>query len=466
MSFVTGGGGAVLYSLGSPHAESVQYFPTYNFLKVAVDRDETIVEAIGLNGVKLDQVHIAQNPTPRKPYASSWHSPALQESGPSDGDGNITGQKFDFAGQPIPGLPGKQSSAGRLFVNNDGENLYLGFDELALRSGDELFVFVQTPGLSGVPQGASVPHFEGSENSLNYLGNLVFTNMTPALGLVLGDDYGDAFSSTFVRAGSSNQTGQGVFYLTNGFPPVANQRITQFSHSPQDFGLYFEQNANFIKISWPYAALGLNPGDPIRVGAVVGLSYGATNRAAAFRGLDGFIGFSRQNAGVTNHLEGIEISLAENPDLDGDGLLNDEEFTRGTDPRNPDSDGDGLPDGWEVAFAFDPLNASGPDGGVFDSDGDGAGKLDEFRAGTHPRDPFSKLILSGSSLSKDRIQLQWSTVPGKKYLLQFRDGWSDPFKNVIDDSFPRTATSTNATYALTVPPSPRDRYFRIQVLPE
>ena len=45
-------------------------------------------------------------------------------------------------------------------------------------------------------------------------------------------------------------------------------------------------------------------------------------------------------------------------DSDGDGLSDEVEIARGTNPYSPDSDGDGVPDGQEVAESTDPLNAS------------------------------------------------------------------------------------------------------------
>ncbi|MFR5847465.1 MAG: hypothetical protein ACLUFP_05860, partial [Streptococcus salivarius] len=45
-------------------------------------------------------------------------------------------------------------------------------------------------------------------------------------------------------------------------------------------------------------------------------------------------------------------------DSDGDGLSDEVEIARGTNPYSPDSDGDGVPDGQEVAEGTDPLNAS------------------------------------------------------------------------------------------------------------
>ena len=44
------------------------------------------------------------------------------------------------------------------------------------------------------------------------------------------------------------------------------------------------------------------------------------------------------------------------PDADNDGLPDDDEMARGTDPHNEDSDGDGLSDGVEVLAGTDPLN--------------------------------------------------------------------------------------------------------------
>ncbi|WGX99514.1 Stk1 family PASTA domain-containing Ser/Thr kinase [Nocardioides sp. L-11A] len=46
-------------------------------------------------------------------------------------------------------------------------------------------------------------------------------------------------------------------------------------------------------------------------------------------------------------------------DTDGDGLPDDDETARGTDPNNPDTDGDGVSDGQEVANGTDPLNPLG-----------------------------------------------------------------------------------------------------------
>ncbi|MFL6388274.1 MAG: carboxypeptidase regulatory-like domain-containing protein [Terriglobales bacterium] len=66
-------------------------------------------------------------------------------------------------------------------------------------------------------------------------------------------------------------------------------------------------------------------------------------------------------------------------DTDNDGLTNLQEFQAGTDPRNPDTDGDGVLDGAEVKRGTNPLSA--------DTDGDGLTDADEIRLGTDPLNP-------------------------------------------------------------------------------
>jgi gliding motility-associated-like protein len=84
------------------------------------------------------------------------------------------------------------------------------------------------------------------------------------------------------------------------------------------------------------------------------------------------------------------IFVADNPDLDGDGLLNDDEVLAGTDPINPDTDGDGENDNIEVGP--DPNNpidtdADGIDDALepADEDQDNDGVNDELDpANTNP----------------------------------------------------------------------------------
>jgi gliding motility-associated-like protein len=87
----------------------------------------------------------------------------------------------------------------------------------------------------------------------------------------------------------------------------------------------------------------------------------------------------------------VAVFVADNPDLDGDGISNEDEINiHGTDPNNPDTDGDGINDGDEVANGSDPLDPCSPNTNApnCDSDGDGIPNVDEINIyGTDPFNP-------------------------------------------------------------------------------
>lgn len=94
--------------------------------------------------------------------------------------------------------------------------------------------------------------------------------------------------------------------------------------------------------------------------------------------------FGIQSAHSNNVNDYVGLSEARiiklNADSDGDGLPDDLEAVRGTDPLNPDTDGDGLTDGEEViTYATEPT--------LRDSDGDGFGDGVEVSNLTDANDP-------------------------------------------------------------------------------
>lgn len=86
----------------------------------------------------------------------------------------------------------------------------------------------------------------------------------------------------------------------------------------------------------------------------------------------------------------VAFFIADNPDLDGDGVTNDDEVNiHGTDPNDPDTDDDGIDDGDEVAGGSDPLDPCDPNplNDNCDSDNDGLSDLEEDNLGTDPNNP-------------------------------------------------------------------------------
>jgi len=86
-------------------------------------------------------------------------------------------------------------------------------------------------------------------------------------------------------------------------------------------------------------------------------------------------------------------------DWDDDGISNDREIEKGTDPYDPmspmvsgrDFDYDGLEDSLEIRYGWDPLSWASPVR-TLDSDGFGGTDYEEVLAGTDPHNPLDPWI--------------------------------------------------------------------------
>ena len=92
--------------------------------------------------------------------------------------------------------------------------------------------------------------------------------------------------------------------------------------------------------------------------------------------------------------------------------------TPGQGPPSGDRDGDGMPDDWEVARQ---LNPDDPRDAALDADHDGFGNLQEYLAGTDPRNPMSLLRFESVALSNGVVALGFTAVAGKSYTVLYRD---------------------------------------------
>jgi hypothetical protein len=113
---------------------------------------------------------------------------------------------------------------------------------------------------------------------------------------------------------------------------------------------------------------------------------------------------------------------------------------------------DGLPDDWQIGhWGSDPSQWPSPN---VDSDGDGAGNLQEFLAGTDPTDPNSVLRVQLVSTTQG-TQLGWDSQPGLMYQVQLSQNvgpatWvnvgTPRFAAGTKDSIPVTGTGNTAYY--------------------
>lgn len=475
-SIVTGGGGAGLYPLIELDRASAQHWIRHHCVKVMVEKDSLILEALDKDGVVFDSMTIHRSPSSQQPYKAAWHSPTVESKASDDFDGNILGQSFDFIGTPIPALSGQFSNLGQVYVNNDRTHLYVGIRECLIYSNNNIFFFIETPGLPGVSDMLEVgngivdPEGEGADG-LDFLANLSFSDFKPAIGCILGDEFADTQTRSFERDALPLNIGQGVFRLDRKIQDVPSVRLQQFNRSPQLSSVPNEQNANMIEIAIPYEALGgLRPGDTVRIGAVVaGVSFDV-NLTQQSRQLDvGFLGSGFTGTGMESGvLTGIDVLLATDPDPDSDrdGLSNLDEERFGTDPHIADSDRDGLLDGWEVLNQLNALAAGGEDGADGDPDRDLFPNISEQTAGTDPQDPASHLRLRIDPLGGSRFRVSWFAVVGRKYNLVVSDSPFKPFLKVDSPDFPFTATSFFHSFdedfnGLSV----GTRYYRMVIVP-
>ena len=471
---VTGGGGSLLYPFIERDPANAQFWSVHHCTKITVNGNTLRLEALDTNGVVFDGMTIQRAMPPPQVYQASWHSPGLQSKPPDDGDGNINGQTFDFVGTPIPTLPGEFSNLGRVYANNDSSNLYIGFEQVMDYADNNIFLFIDSPRLAGVTNMVGIgngivdPDGQGADG-LDFLENLSFTNFTPAVGCILGDELADSQYRYFVRPNLALNIGQGVFRLDAEISDVPGARLQQFNRSPQNEAAPGEQNADFIELAIPLDQLGgLLPNDTIKVGAVAGGPGFDASVGRQTRQLDSsFLGNSLSGSGQGRMvLEGLSVHLAPDPDPDHDGLANVEETALGTDPLKPDTDGDELLDGWEVRHGLNPLSSSGADGRDGDPDGDGLTNAQEQTAGTNPQEAASTLRLNLVLLTNNTARLSWSGVLGKKYQLEFSTNLFTRFANYPGTNFPRTAASTNENFNdRSTNPTAGTRFYRIRVVP-
>lgn len=399
----TAGGGAILYNRsGGPDEGSVVLQSKYNYVVAAVTHGLLTVEAAGTNGGRFDSCVINNQPSPRQEYAAQWAGPRWRESLSQGGCGSFRGVPHYLGDTGIATTSGQQANLGVFQTVNDAFMLYLGFNQVMLHNDQDLLLFVESPHAPGVTtmeglgDGIADPSDEGVD-ALDMVANLSFTNFTPAVACVLGDDRADETMRAFMRPSTGFAGGQGVFRLNAGLSSVSNAWVRQFDNQPELNGESNEDNANHIVVGIPLAELGGPcPGEAIKVGAVVGVGMANTNSNRQSRSMDtAYLGYSMATGAVT-WLEGLTIRLA----------------------QPADEDGDGLDDAWERETRLDQVSPEKGHGRMGDPDHDGMTNEQEWLAGTNPLDPQSKLSLWAEAQPDGSVRISWPAAPGRVYQLE------------------------------------------------
>lgn len=116
-----------------------------------------------------------------------------------------------------------------------------------------------------------------------------------------------------------------------------------------------------------------------------------------------------------------------------------------------DTDGDGLLDAWEQQF-FGSLSRDGSG----DFDGDGFSDFNEFLAATDPVDSLSLLRVLPPQVSGS-VTVQWVSVTGKVYRLQYKDDLSAASWSNI----PGDITASGTLSSKLDPTAQNRRFYRV-----
>ena len=125
-----------------------------------------------------------------------------------------------------------------------------------------------------------------------------------------------------------------------------------------------------------------------------------------------------------------------------------------------DTDGDGLADSWEQRHFGSLDGAYGGSGD--DPDGDGLTNLQEFRAGTDPRDGVSSVRIAATRFLGGQMEITFPSVAGKTYRIERTDSLTNPFWTVVAENIAGTGADVDV---LARTDGQRSGFYRVRVLP-
>ncbi len=128
----------------------------------------------------------------------------------------------------------------------------------------------------------------------------------------------------------------------------------------------------------------------------------------------------------------------------------------------PMDDFDGLPTEWESAHGLDPQSGAGDDGPASDPDHDGLTNLQEFLAGTHPKDAASTLRVGLIDYTNAGVTIGFTAQPLKAYSVLVRDDGGDGTWKKLADI---TAQSSMRAIRITDPETVGTRFYQVVTPP-
>lgn len=196
-----------------------------------------------------------------------------------------------------------------------------------------------------------------------------------------------------------------------------------------------------------------------------------TNQAAITNNLaanfhDGRVRFLMQNAALGYQVTGGQILTTYSYNNDANrAVLVKVDIPSGGNAAvaivKVDADDDGMPDAWETAW----FGSTGHPQGAADSDWDhdGQSNLHEFLAGTNPTDPSSVFrITSVAPGVGGTLVLQWPSVSGRTYRVQYAGDLGSAFQDTSDSALAGTGGTLTKTVAIG---AGARGFYRVRIVP-
>jgi hypothetical protein len=115
---------------------------------------------------------------------------------------------------------------------------------------------------------------------------------------------------------------------------------------------------------------------------------------------------------------------------------------------------------WRYGYFNTTLN-SGDAADSTDPDQDGMSNMDEFIAGTIPTNSLSRLAFTGTSSAANKLTLDFPSVLGRTYRIQWTDTLVTPVSwNTLSNAIPGTAQLLQINDTMTS----TQRFYRIQIV--
>ena len=124
-----------------------------------------------------------------------------------------------------------------------------------------------------------------------------------------------------------------------------------------------------------------------------------------------------------------------------------------------DSDSDGMPDWWEL---WQNLNPNDPNDAALDSDGDGVSNLNEYLAGTDPRDGADYFHIASITTGADCI-LSFQSALNRLYTLEYRTSLAAGSWTSVPGQVEIAGNASLLELSQTNLPPDTSRFYRIKV---